>query len=310
MIFIKKIALRKSLEEEIEKQCKQLLYYTINSTIKNIFYRLREEHIVYIQGLLDEDATLTLKNIKDKILENFGIHVSKSTVHNSIVGFHYSLKILTVQCANANTEANQHARRIYSENYCEKRNQERNFIFVDEIGFKVSQRINYGRSHLGEPARYETPVIRSRNITVMAAMTRSNLLCYRVLENNGNAENFRVFLHDVQASSNAAGIVLPIIVLDNVSFHRTGIVHEEFFVLGMESLFLPPYSPFFNPIENMFSKWKNFVKREHPVNEVQLRAAMDNVTHLITPQDCAGYVAKVNENCFQCAFHGQNLFDN
>jgi hypothetical protein len=78
----------------------------------------------------------------------------------------------------------------------------------------------------------------------------------------------------------------------------------------MESLFLPPSSPFFNPIENMFSKWKNYVKREQPANEVQLRAAMDNVANLITPQDCAGYVAKVNDNCFQCAFNGQNLFNN
>ena len=46
-------------------------------------------------------------------------------------------------------------------------------MFLDEAGFKLSQRVSYGRSEKGEPASLFSPGIRTRNITVMAAMTRN-----------------------------------------------------------------------------------------------------------------------------------------
>jgi hypothetical protein len=78
----------------------------------------------------------------------------------------------------------------------------------------------------------------------------------------------------------------------------------------MESSYLPPYSPFFNPIENMFSQWKNYVKREEPKNNAELLTAMHRGCELITPENCSNYVVKVNDNCMQCAYHGKNVFDN
>ena len=89
------------------------------------------------------------------------------------------------------------------------------------------------------------------------------LLSYSILDGNGNQERFRQFLHVIQAASDAAGHLGPTLVMDNVAFHRTELVQEEMIIiiLNLTSHFLPPYSPFFNPIENMFSQWKFFVKR-------------------------------------------------
>jgi hypothetical protein len=136
------------------------------------------------------------------------------------------------------------------------------------------------------------------------------VLCYEVLDANGNAEAFRQFLHRVDNACNARALVQPIIVLDNVRFHRSQIIMDEFAILQMEPSYLPPYSPFFNPIENMFSQWKNYVKRQEPKSNGELLIAMHHGCDLITPEDCSGYVAKVNDNCIQCAYHGKDLFDN
>ena len=53
-----------------------------------------------------------------------------------------------------------------------------------------------------------------------------------------------------------------IIVLDNVRFHHSAIVIEMLELKGFEDKFLPPYSPFFNGIECMFTEWKHYVKVE------------------------------------------------
>ena len=87
-------------------------------------------------------------------------------------------------------------------------------------------------------------------------------------------------------------------------------MREELIILDLLVKNLPAYSPFFNPIKNMFSKWKNFVKRSQAKNEVELLAAMNGVRTVITAEDCNNYVTMVNTNCNNCAHHNVDYFDN
>jgi hypothetical protein len=98
-------------------------------------------------------------------------------------------------------------------------------------------------------------------------------------------------------------------VIDNVGFHRTPIVVEEHPILDLQQAFLSAHSPFFNPIENMFSQWKNYVRRQRPEDEVQLRAAIDNVRNIVTVEDCQGCVTRASQN-YSCAHDGIDIFDN
>jgi hypothetical protein len=78
------------------------------------------------------------------------------------------------------------------------------------------------------------------------------VLCYDVLDANGNAEAFRQFLHRVDNSCNAGALLQPIIILDNVRFHRSQIILEELAILQMEQSYLPPYSPFLTLLRTCF----------------------------------------------------------
>ena len=77
--------------------------------------------------------------------------------------------------------------------------------------------------------------------------------------------------------------------MDNVRFHKTVEIRNILAERNVSFDFLPPYSPFLNPIENMFSKWKNFVARISPKNESELVDGIKNGSSLISNEDCDGY---------------------
>ena len=80
-----------------------------------------------------------------------------------------------------------------------------------------------------------------------------------------------------------------LVVMDNVSFHKCNLVKEKFIETGHEVLYLPPYSLFLNPMENLFSKWKDFVKRSNCMSELELMCSMEEGLNLITNEDCEGW---------------------
>jgi hypothetical protein len=133
----------------------------------------------------------------------------------------------------------------------------RNIIFVDELGVNISMRLPYGRALRGKRAEGTTPAIRSRNISIIAAMTSNALLHYEALDinDNGNAINFAYFVDDLAHARDLAGLQDCIIVMDNVAFHHNLAVQDLMIVRGFEFRYLPPYSPFLNPIENMIHRF-------------------------------------------------------
>ena len=77
--------------------------------------------------------------------------------------------------------------------------------------------------------------------------------------------------------------------MDNVKFHHCSEVRETANIHFNEIMNLPPYSPFLNPIENMFSKWNGICKRKQPKNEWELFEAIEDGATLITEFDCEDY---------------------
>ena len=77
--------------------------------------------------------------------------------------------------------------------------------------------------------------------------------------------------------------------MDNVRFHKCDNILTAFHEKGHQIEFLPPYSPFLNPIEKLFAKWKNYVKRQNCMNEEQLMQSVDLGFKEITQSDCEGW---------------------
>ena len=84
-------------------------------------------------------------------------------------------------------------------------------------------------------------------------------------------------------------VTSAVLVMDNVPFHKGEQVRALVESHGHRVLYLPPYSPFLNPIENMFSKWKEYVRRERPENEPHLLDLIDSGAGLVTGDDCSAF---------------------
>ena len=80
-----------------------------------------------------------------------------------------------------------------------------------------------------------------------------------------------------------------VVILDNLATHKIGGIREAIAAVGARLLYLPPYSPDFNPIENMWSKIKQILRSEAPRTESALLLATKTAFQAISTADCQGY---------------------
>lgn len=217
-------------------------------------------------------------------------------MRNATLGFRYSVKRIQTMAVAGDTEENWQRRADFAPWLINCDFDDNRTIFLDETGFNVSMRRISGRSLVGQPARVKVPCIRSKNISVMAAISGVGMALYKVLDGNGNAERFRQFIQELLLRIPANSTI----VMDNASFHRNPACLDLIRASGHIAMFLPPYSPYFNPIEYLFSEWKHFVRSRAPTTQGELEAAIHGLNMDITHQHVHGYFRKVVRNATAC----------
>ncbi|KAG0440295.1 hypothetical protein DMUE_1847, partial [Dictyocoela muelleri] len=196
------------------------------------------------------------------------MNVNLSTVNRAIKDFYYTIKRLSVAPERRNCISTIDIRYQYSERFRELEDchGSESFIFIDEVGFKIETRPGRGRSLVNTPAYHEVPQIRSKNMSVIAAMNKNQMIYCKVFDNPVNAVNFQFSIDEIKTKCSLLFINNPIFVMDNARIH-----HASTLSFGdIIPIYLPPYSPFLNPIENAFSKWKNCVNHGISKNRTDL----------------------------------------
>ncbi|XP_043091924.1 uncharacterized protein LOC122342172 [Puntigrus tetrazona] len=173
------------------------------------------------------------------------------------------------------------------------------FIYVDEAGFNLARTRRRGRNLIGKRATADVPGQRGANITMCAAISSAGLVLQKSQIGPFNTERLLLFLEDLhqqlvpaaereQVGGNMRTFV---IVWDNVAFHHSHAITNWFAAhLRMISLFLPPYSPFLNPIEEFFSAWRWKVYDHRPHDQMSLLDAMEAGCRDISAEDCQGWI--------------------
>jgi len=80
-----------------------------------------------------------------------------------------------------------------------------------------------------------------------------------------------------------------LVIMDNLATHKVAGIREAIETAGARLLYLPPYSPDFNPIENMGSKIKQILRSLAPRTQAELIKAAKLAFNAITPADCHGF---------------------
>ncbi len=159
-------------------------------------------------------------------------------------------------------------------------------VFVDEMGTNTSLAPLYGWSRRGLRAHLKAPRNWGKNITLLASITREGMGPCLAVEGATTREVFEAYLeHALVPSLGPGGVV----VMDNLSAHKGGRVKELIESRGCTLLYLPPYSPDLNPIEQAFSKVKALVRRVEARTRAILIEAIGQALSAVTVGDTRGF---------------------
>ena len=127
----------------------------------------------FVKNQIDDEVSITLETLKNKISQHFDLTLSKSTINNMIDAFNYSFKRVVLVPAARNKPENIAKRFEYAGIFTQI--PQDSLIFLDECGISCSIRKSHGRSLRGTTPRKTVRSIRSKNISISAAITKNRV---------------------------------------------------------------------------------------------------------------------------------------
>jgi transposase len=167
-------------------------------------------------------------------------------------------------------------------------------VFVDEMGANTALSPIYAYSLKGERVHVRVPRNRGPNTTLLSSMTTEGMGPSLAVEGATTARVFEAYVERVLAPSLKRG---QIVIMDNLSAHKTDRVRELVEQRGCELLYLPPYSPDLNPIEEAFSKLKGLLRKVEARSREALVEAMGVALSAISGRDARGFFEHAGYRC-------------
>ncbi len=144
----------------------------------------------------------------------------------------------------------------------------------------------YARCVGGGRIAETTPGGHWKTVTLLGAIRLSGMLAPMTIEAATDAEIFFAYVDRALCRELKPG---DVVVMDNLSSHKVQGVRERIEAAGAELLYLPPYSPDFNPIEKAWSKLKQYLRAAKARTPEQLQQAIAEALRSITPHDAAAW---------------------
>jgi transposase len=159
-------------------------------------------------------------------------------------------------------------------------------VFVDEMGTHTSLAPLYAYAPIGERAFFEIPRNRGKNTTLLTSLHQGGMGPSIAVEGATTARVFETYVERVLAPALRPG---QVVVMDNLGAHRPRRVRELIEERGAELLYLPPYSPDLNPIEEAFAKLKHLLRKSGARTKEALIEAMGRALGAVSAQDVRGF---------------------
>ena len=160
-------------------------------------------------------------------------------------------------------------------------------VFVDECGTNISLTTLYGRAPKGERALGKAPRNWGKNLTLIASLALDGLSQQNmIVEGATDTRAFETYVEHFLYANLKKG---QVVIMDNLSAHKGERIRTLIESKGAHLLFLPSYSPDFNPIEGAFSKLKNSLRKAKARTRESLLEAIGVALDAITVQDAEGW---------------------
>jgi transposase len=140
----------------------------------------------------------------------------------------------------------------------------------------------------GQRCRAAIPHGHWKTVTFVAGLTLAGFIAPMLLDGPMNGEAFLAWCEQMLAPALRPG---DIVVMDNLAAHKVAGVRRAIEVCGATLLYLPPYSPDLNPIENAFAKLKAHARRLAARTIASLETAAAQAIQTFTRSECANFFA-------------------
>jgi len=161
-------------------------------------------------------------------------------------------------------------------------------VFIDETGASTKMARIRGRAKRGQRCRAAIPHGHWKTTTLTAGLRLNGLAVPMVLDGPMNGEAFRAYIKQVLVPELGKG---DVVIMDNLPAHKVTGVRQAIEGVGARLLYLPPYSPDFNPIEMAFSKLKALLRKAAARTIPDLWDVIADGIDRFTPEECQNYFA-------------------
>jgi transposase len=160
-------------------------------------------------------------------------------------------------------------------------------VFIDETWASTNMARLRGRAPRGERLRAGIPHGHWRTTTFVAGLRLTGMVAPMVLDGPINGHAFQAYVDQVLVPELRPG---DIVIMDNLGSHKGRAVRAAIEAVGAMLLYLPPYSPDFNPIELAFAKLKAFIRAARPRTFDHVCDLIAVALGLFTPTECRNFV--------------------
>ena len=169
-------------------------------------------------------------------------------------------------------------------------------VFLDETAATTKMVRRYGRSPCGQRCRIAVPHGHYKTTTITAALRATGLIARTVFDGATNGMRFRAYVTDILAPVLRPG---DTVILDNLNAHKVAGVREAIEAVGARVLYLPPYSPDFNPIEQVFAKVKALLRTAAARTAADLTIAIEDAFAAVRPDECRNYLTAAGYDAYE-----------
>ena len=163
----------------------------------------------------------------------------------------------------------------------------RRLVFVDETWAKTNMTRTRGWCRKGLPLKAKVPQGHWKTMTFLAALRHDRIAAPCVFDGPINGERFLAWVQQALAPTLNPG---DVVIMDNLSSHKSPAIRKAIRDAGARLFFLPPYSPDLNPIEQVFAKLETLLRK---ADERTIDATWRRIGKLLecfSPQECANYI--------------------
>ena len=159
-------------------------------------------------------------------------------------------------------------------------------MFIDETWAKTNMARTRGRAARGARLLAAVPHGHWKTTTFVAALRHDEITAPLVIDRPMNGPAFKAYVEQMLAPTLKSG---DIVIMDNLPAHKVKGVRKAIEAAGAYLVYLPPYSPDFNPIEQVFAKLKALLRKAAERSVDALWDKIGQLLDLFPPNECRNY---------------------